>query len=50
MCVPADAEPPISSNGAAVQKSDLVLTASDGVEFAAFEAVPKNDEIGRAHV
>lgn len=43
MCVPGDAEPPIPSNGAAVETSDLVLTASDGVEFAAFEAVPKAD-------
>lgn len=39
MCFPPDAFPPIPPiRGAAVDHADLVLTASDGNQFAAFEA------------
>ena len=40
MCVPVDARPPVTPvTGAAVSHRRLTLTASDGNEFAAFEAI-----------
>ena len=42
MCFDADSEPPIPRiAGAAVSHDDLVLTAADGNEFAAFLAAPE---------
>jgi carboxymethylenebutenolidase len=41
MCFDLDSAPPVSSlSGAAVSHRDLVLEASDGNRFAAFEAMP----------
>jgi carboxymethylenebutenolidase len=41
MCFDADSEPPIAPiAGAAVSHEDLVLEASDGNRFAAFDAIP----------
>jgi carboxymethylenebutenolidase len=40
MCVPADAEPPVRSNGAKTTSELITLTASDGNHFAAFVARP----------
>ena len=39
MCFPADALPPVPPiHGASIDHTDLVLTAADGTDFAAFEA------------
>ena len=38
MCFPPDAQPPVESNGTAVETEDLVLTSADGTRFAAFAA------------
>src|SRR4051812_11946165 len=41
MCFDTDSTPPIPAiSGAAVSHDDLVLTAADGNEFAAFRAMP----------
>jgi carboxymethylenebutenolidase len=41
MCFDADSLPPIPVlSGAAVSHDDLVLTSADGIEFAAFSALP----------
>src|SRR6476646_4210569 len=44
MCFDLDSSPPVPRlAGAAVSHEDLVLTASDGNEFAAFAALPDGD-------
>ena len=50
MCFDLDSSPPVPRlAGAAVSHEDLVLTASDGNEFAAFAALPDGD-VGSAVV
>ena len=39
MCFDHDSEPPVPDGGRAITAGELTLTASDGNEFAAFEAV-----------
>src|SRR4029077_4642809 len=48
MCFDSDSLPPIPVlSGAAVSHDDLVLTAADGTELAAFRAVPEGPaEVG----
>ena len=41
MCFDPDSEPPVASSGAAVRTERVVLTATDGVEFAAYDALPE---------
>src|SRR5437764_5696191 len=49
MCFDVDSAPPIAAiAGAAVSHEDLVLTAADGTDFAAFLATP--DETAKAGV
>src|SRR3954454_6659252 len=49
MCFDSDSEPPVPRiAGAAVSHDDLILTAADGTELAAFLAMP--DQNGRAGV
>ncbi len=45
MCFPPDALPPVPPlRGASVAHRDLVLTAADGTEFSAFEAMGENGD------
>lgn len=47
MCVDADATPPIESTGEALQRS-LILRASDGTDFRAFEATSGEEPTAKA--
>ena len=40
MCFDVDSEPPVGTSGTAVASRQVHLTAADGVQFAAFDAVP----------
>ena len=41
MCFDPDSEPPVAASGAAVRTERVVLTASDGNRFDAFDAAPE---------
>ena len=46
MCFDAEALPPIADNGVAVTSRDMTLTAGDGNEFMAFEALGESPGAG----